>query len=179
MFSESDIEGILDQISKDPAGVHIIEGIAIQEYIFERLGIRGFRVKVATFPSPFDGYFAYGDEVLNLQHPITQALMCLTAKVVLSGIRKSLPPPQYRSLEYLLNKAFLYLPGGILAHKYSEWASIMRDLWSLANKAHFVDQIETQSLIPKMEEFVLGSLRGFLDVHVRENWDKPFGEVLV
>jgi len=177
-FSHDDIERILDQLSKGPKGVHIIEEVAFQECIFELLGIKGSRVMMASFPSPFGGYFAYGNEALNLQHPITQALICLTAKVLLLGIRKSLPISQYRNLEYLLRGVFLGLPGGVVEHKYSEWANIMRDLWSLANKMQLADQIETDSLTPKLEEFVPGSLKRFLSIDVRENWDKPFGEVL-
>lgn len=177
-FSHDDIERILDQLSKDPKAVHIIEEVAFQECIFELLGIKGSRVMMASFPSPFGGYFAYGNEALNLQHPIAQALICLTAKVVLLGIRKSLPLSQYRNLEYLLRGVFLGLPGGGVGHKYSEWANIMRDLWSLTNKMQLSDQIEPDSLTPKLEEFVPGSLKGFLSIDVKENWDKSFGEVL-
>lgn len=108
----------------------------------------------------------------------SQALICLTAKVVLLGIRKSLPLSQYRNLEYLLRGVFLGLPGGGVGHKYSEWANIMRDLWSLTNKMQLSDQIEPDSLTPKLEEFVPGSLKGFLNIDVKENWDKSFGEVL-
>lgn len=177
-FSHDDIERILDQLSKDPTGVHIIEEVAFQECIFELLAIKGSRVTMASFPSPFSGYFAYGNEALNLQHLLAQALICLTARVVLSGIRKSLPLLQYRNLEYLLRRVFLSLPGGVVEHKYSEWANIIRDLWSLANKMQLTDQIETDRLTPKLEEFVPGSLKRFLSIDVRENWDKPFGEVL-
>ncbi len=53
----------------------------------------------------------------------------------------------------------------------------MRDLWSLANKMQLADQIETDILTPKLEEFVPGSFKRFLSIDVRENWDKPFGEV--
>jgi hypothetical protein len=176
-FSLDDVERILDHLSKDPTNVHIIEEVAFQECIFELLRMKGSRVRMIRFPSLFGGYFAYGNEALNLRHPIAQELICLIAKVVLSGIRKNLPLSQYRNLEYLLRRVFLSLPGGV-GNKYSEWASIIRDLWSLANKMQLIDQIETNRTIPKLEEFVPGSLRSFLSVHVRENWDKPFGEVL-
>jgi hypothetical protein len=178
IFSNSDVERILNQIADDLAGT-LIEEFAFQEYLFELFGIKGFRVKIARFPSPFDSYFAYGNEALNLHHRTTQALIYLTAKAVLLGIHKSLPLPQYRVLDYLLKRALLNLPGGVSGQEYSEWASLMNDLWSLANKIHLADKIEIRNLTPKQEEFVPGSLRRFLSVYVRENWDKPFGEVLV
>ncbi len=73
---------------------------------------------------------------------------------------------------------FFGLPGGVVEHKYSEWANIMRDLWSLANKMQLTDPIETDRLTPKLEEFVPGSLKRFLSIGVREDWDRPVGEIL-
>ena len=40
------------------------------------------------------------------------------------------------------------------------------------------DQNKTDSLTPKLEEFVPSSLKRFFSIDIRENWDKPFGEVL-
>jgi hypothetical protein len=177
-FSSSHIEGILEHMSKGLAGAHIVEEVGFQECMFELLGIKGFRVIIASFPSPFNIYFAYGNEALNVQHPAAQALIWLAARVILLGIHKKLPPSQYRIINYLLKRVLFNLPGGITGHEYSEWASLMRDLWSFADKLQLIDHIEVQNLIPKIEEFVPGSLKRFLSVDVRENWDKPFGEVL-
>ncbi len=66
--------------------------------------------KIVRFPPPFDSYFAYERQALNLDHSLTQALMRVWAAVALIGLRKSLDRSEFQSLRRTSWSAIKQMP---------------------------------------------------------------------
>jgi len=174
-LSQNDIEGIIKRIAKDTASVVYAGEALVQQKIFELIGIKHLHLRIASFPSPFEKSFAYGNAAINLAHPITKSLICLIARLAL---REGLQMSQYKQIEYALRMVFLNLPGGVSGKTYREWQDLTINLWSLANQMKLTQDLEVDGFTPQFEEFVPGSDGRFLSTKIQERWNKPFGKEL-
>jgi hypothetical protein len=178
LITEGDLERIIRQIAEGPTNVGYAEEEFVQERIFELAGIGYSHLRVSRFHPPFEKCFAYGNVALNLEHPITKALICLTTRLTSSEIQRSLQLPRREQIEYALRTVLLGLPGGVGRETYQDWKKAAVDLWSVANQLELTKGLEVDHLTASLEDFVPGSLERFLSVKVREGWNKPFGQEL-
>lgn len=177
-LSQSDIEGTLKRMAKDPTSAVYAEEELVQQKILELIGIKHLHLRMANSPPPFENSFAYGNAAMNLAHPIAKALIFLIARLTLPEIRESFQMSQYKQIEYVLRKVFLDLPGGVSGKTCEEWQNLTMDLWSLANQMKLTRDLEVDKLTPQLEEFVPGSDERFLSTKIRVRWNKPFGKEL-
>ncbi|MCJ7791056.1 MAG: hypothetical protein MUP49_01350, partial [Dehalococcoidia bacterium] len=174
----TDVKQIFEQISEDKGDIEVLIEPLFLQRLFEIIGFRRFDLRITNFPSPFSDSFAYGNEALNIRHPTVKALIRLAAKTILLKMSESERGLQYNQLEYLIRDILLGLPGGVGTHNYSEWEKSMSDLWTLANSMKLIDSMEIVKLLPKLDDFVPGSFKSFLDIKVSEGWNESFGNVL-
>lgn len=174
--SSEEIAEILVKTVEDPAALNKTERVLFYRKMSELLGGHRYSAKIAHFPPPFDKSFAYENNVVNLNQPATQALIRLTAKVIMLKIKKQATMPNMRNLEHMLQRVFHGIPSHLGQSTYKNWARDYHDLWCLAREMQLIDIAAIENP-PTEEEFVPGS-RDFLDIKVRDDWNEPFGEVL-
>jgi hypothetical protein len=175
--SNKKIEQILIKAIEYPVGIKGVERVLLFKRMSEFLGMNRYSAKIAQFPKPFDKYFAYENDVINLGHPATQALIRLTAKIILSIKQKQATISNIKNLDYMLHAVFHGMPSHLRSDRtYEDWERDYRDLWHMLKEIKLVDITDIGNP-PTAEEFVPGS-RDFLDIKVRDDWNEPFGDIL-
>jgi hypothetical protein len=154
---------------------------------------------IFEFPAPFEKYFAYGVQAVNLKHPITQALVQIAAMTDLAKIRGSLSEVQIGSMRDALRALCESTRTEINDSRFTEaygdewerFCSGLERVWSLARELRLPGVYEIRSLIPTQEELVPGTLFRHDDgktvllsdfqVALQEKSEdiKPFGQPLV
>lgn len=175
--SNKKIEKILIEAIEDPVAIKGMEWDLLLNKIYEFLGMNRYSTKIAQFPKPFDKFFAYEDDVINLGHPATQALIRLIAKIILLIKQKTATISNIENLDYMLRTVFHGMPSHLRSDRtYKDWERDYRDLWHMLKEIKLTD-ITDNGNPPTEEEFVPGS-RDFLDIKVRNDWNEPFGDML-
>lgn len=107
--------------------------------------------RIVEFSQPYQEYFAYGSEFLNLKHPITQTLIKITAYWELAKRRGNLPKVQLGRLDDALpSRYFFTKTGEILSRELSQ-------IGLLAQEMQLGDVHKALDMIPASEEFVPGT----------------------
>lgn len=151
-----DMEAVLQKAAEDPTSLSPFERQSLRRLPFRR---RLFTLpRALEFLEPFDESFAYGGEVLNTSHPVTQAIEQLSARLELAHRRGLLPADQLGRLEDALRDVVSCLPSLDFDFSRQEWSAALRRLWSLAVEAELTDVSDPDELVPKVEEFVPGSV---------------------
>ena len=190
-----DVESVLQKMAEDPGTVEPIE----KELIYRKIeGDNSFFMTfgrsvslpiVVEFEQPFDKYFAYEWEALNLRHPASQALIKATARLFLAWKQKTLTEEQLGCLF----DAFHSLP---CVEKYYfqhySWKSgvnIMRRFYELCKEIKMFHVGEIEEIIPSPKEFIPGTIEFDSDsrklvTKLRESLKKtadgrPFGMTLI
>ncbi len=104
------------------------------------------------FPHPFERTFMYGEIMLNLKHPVTQALLRFTASLKLSKIHKTLPDDRVGNLEDAL-KRFMerIIYSGF---KDKETFDSFHELWLLARETQLFDIEEIDKFMLMPADFI-------------------------
>lgn len=169
-------ESKLAILSRDPSNVFELEQACMQESFFEAIGIRQFHMRLARFPKPFENSFAYGNNAMNLNHPISQALLHLMSVAFAKEDLWKIPLSELKAMRLILGRV-ISLPGAILS-EYSSWADSTNDLWKIVNKVGLASHLGVTTLTPTIDQFVPGSTEQFLDVKVNDSWNRTFGELV-
>ena len=135
-------------------------------------------IVIASFPQPYEESFAYGNRYLNIKHPSVQAIMRLIGHCAIAKIENRLDSIQEKNITHGILNIFTELPGSIRDTKYEDWVKTVYELALIANQAGIIDEKEIEYLTPDKSSFAPGSLERFLDIKVKENWNKPFGITL-
>jgi hypothetical protein len=175
-LSSDVVESKLALLSKDPSNAFALEQPCVQESFFEAIGARQSHMRLTRFPKPFDKSFAYGNNAMNLSHPIAQALLHLLSIAFAKEDRWKIPPRELKAMRLILRRV-ITLPGAILS-EYSSWADSTDDLWKIVNKIDSGSHLGISTLTPTIDQFVPGSTEQFLDVKVNDGWNRPFGELI-
>lgn len=177
--SKADIEKKIVEIAQKPENSILAKDGNVQRRIFQLLGMEGYHPKLAIFPPPYEDSFAYGDEVINLTHPISKSLVCIAAGLALEETAGQPLISKNEHFRYVFRRVILGLPGGVGAGKYNDWKRYTEDLWAMVKLMRLSDVMQVDNLTPGSEEFVSGSCeRWLLHVKVNENWSSPFGTTL-
>jgi hypothetical protein len=166
-----EIESVLERTIENPTLLNAVERKMLHERLHK---ISSKFPRFVEFPQSFDHFFAYGDRMLNLKHPITQALLQFEASLKLSKMRKTIPGDRIGHLQDAIAK-FL----GEFDRRDS--SDSLRRLWSLAQEVQLFDVGEIDDLVLTPEDFVPGTfdtnLLGF-GVGERRVHGLPFGNVI-
>ncbi|NIA09224.1 MAG: hypothetical protein GWP10_05680, partial [Nitrospiraceae bacterium] len=84
----SEIEAVLERTIENPALLNHVEREILYKILY---GVDYNFPRFVEFPKPFDHFFAYGGRMLNLRHPVTQALLRFGALLKRSQMRKTIP----------------------------------------------------------------------------------------
>lgn len=143
-----DIEIVLEKTVEDPTTLSLIERAQLNEH-------GRFSYNVSEFLQPFEHSFAYGEKMLNLKHPFTQALCRFDAALKLSRKHETLPPDQ---LGQLMDARLSFNLEDIFSDK-KEWPKKLHDMWSLAEEMELMDVDEARDLMLTSDDLILGSDR--------------------
>lgn len=142
-----EIETMLERTIENPTLLNPVE----REILSETLSKIGYRLsRFVEFPKPFDHFFAYGDRMLNLRHPVTQALLRFGASLKLSEMRKTIPEDRIGHLQDAMGK-FLE------EFHLRDSSDSLRRLWLLAQEVQLFDVREIDDLVLTPEDFVSGT----------------------
>ncbi|MFZ3059188.1 MAG: ATP-binding protein [Candidatus Methanoperedens sp.] len=135
--SEKNLENqkVLEMAVENPTFLNHEERELLQD-------ITGFP-EFVEFPNPFARAFIYGDSMLNLNHPVTQALLRFVSSLKLLKMHKTLPDDRIGYLEDTLQR-FMDRIRGFGDEKPLDF----KEIWSLARETHLFD-------IEEFDEFVL------------------------
>jgi hypothetical protein len=171
-----EIETMLERTIENPALLNPVE----REILSETLSMIGYPFpRFVEFPKPFDHFFAYGGNMLNLIHPVTQALLQFGASLKLSQMRKTIPEDR---IGHLQDAAAGFLGG--FHHRDS--LDSLRRLWLLAQEVQLFDVGEIDDLVLTPEDFVpgtfgtisRGSISRELAMKISHTPSLPFGNVI-
>jgi len=130
--------------------------------------------RFVEFPESFDQFFAYGNRMLNLTHPVTQTLLRFGASLKLSKMRKTIPEGRIGHLQDAIAK--------FLGEFYQRNSSdSLRSLWLLAQEVQLFDVGEIDDLVLTPEDFVPGTFDTVLlgvAMGRRRVHGLPFGNVI-
>lgn len=139
-----DIQKVLEKASENPTLLNHEEW----ELFFNDKNIRGSIPRIIEFTHPFEQAFAYGDRLLNLKHPVTQALIRFVALLKLSEMNKNLPDDRIGYLDDALKESIDSIRyGGFKGRKIPD---IFNNLWSLARETKLfeIGEIDKLALTP-------------------------------
>lgn len=170
------IESKLALLSRDPSNVFELEQSCVQESFFEAVGSSQYHFQLTKFPRPFEESFAYGNSAMNLNHPIARALLHLMSIAFIKEDQWEIPLSELKAMKLILRR-LINLPGAILS-EYSSWADSADDLWKIVNKVGLASHLGVNTLTPTIDQFVPGSTEQFLNVKVRDDWNRPFGTLV-
>jgi len=146
--SPPDIELLLEKAINDPTQLNAIEKRQLSSMFFD-----SFRIPlIVEFSKPFEEAFAYGYEILNTKHPVTQGLLRILSKLALSKVRRTLPPDRVGYLEDALLFQMSSHP------EWEQWTDDLRGFWLRAREAGLFHVDRLEDLVPSKEEFVPGSM---------------------
>jgi hypothetical protein len=139
-----------------------------------------YGVPLVSFPQNIRKYYSYGREAINVDHPSTQTLIKLLARI--SMIRQKLITNKTR-YDYILSLVYSRVfgfPQSLSSEvDYQKWAGEVEELKKVALEENLLTHDESDYLLPDENSFIPGSTSRNLDVKVKTNWEKPFGtEVL-
>ena len=131
------------------------------------------------FPPPFEHYFAYGGEMLNLKHPITKVLLQINASLKLSKIDKTLPKDTIGQIEDQFMKCMKHI--NFYRINVDDFIKSLPILWSKSNEVLFnVGDID--NLVLTSSDFIPGAVDSYhyyLEEHIRNLKNiKSFGKNL-
>jgi hypothetical protein len=142
-----EIGTVLERTIENPALLNTVE----REILYEILYTIDYHFpRFVEFPQSFDHFFAYGDKMLNLKHPVTQALLRFGASLELSQMRKTIPEDRIGHLQ----DAIAEFLGEFHRHDSSDF---LRRLWLLAQEVRLFDVGEIDDLVLTPEDFVPGT----------------------
>ncbi|MCJ7791913.1 MAG: ATP-binding protein [Dehalococcoidia bacterium] len=170
------VESKLALLSKNPSNAFVLEEPYVQERFFEAIGASRFHMRLTRFPKPFEKSFAYGNNAMNLGHPIARALLYLLSVAFAHEDMCEIPSPELQAMRLIL-RTVITLPGAILS-EYDSWANSTDDLWTIVNKVNLGSHLGVSTLTPAIDEFVSGSTEQFLYHKVNSSWNRPFGELI-
>lgn len=165
-----EIEIVLERAIENPTLLNAVEREILHEMVYLSRDFPRF----VEFPQSFDQFFAYGGEMLNLKHPVTQALLRFGASLKLSKMRKTIPEDRIGHLQDAIAE-FL----GEFHRRDS--SDSLRHLWSLAQEAQLFDVGEIDDLVLAPEDFVpgtFGTVSLGSEIRERRVHDLPFGNVI-
>ncbi len=171
-------QDVLEKAAGDPTTLDPSEWAALERSTDEG----GFRIPwVARFPEPFEESFAYGNEVLNLNHHVVQEIIRLVAAARLSMINRSLPEARIGRLQDAFAEAVRALPGRFPRFHREQFSASLLKLWEVASDSTLLaDLVQADDLALVPEEFVPGTSGDYYS----EMWPapeeevRPFGEAL-
>ena len=111
--------------------------------------------RFVEFPPPFEHYFAYGGEMLNLKHPITKALLQINASLELSKINETLPKDIIGQIEDQLMKCMEYI--NYFNFEVDELIKSLPQLWLKSNEVLF-DVGDIDNLVLTSSDFIPGTV---------------------
>jgi hypothetical protein len=172
---------VLEKAAENPILLNHKERELLIEYVRKfDYGIPEF----IEFPYPFERAFMYGDRMLNLDHPVTQALLRFVASLELSKMNKTLPEDIIGNLEDVL-RGFTDRIG--YESRYGEFQDnktldFFHKLWSLARETQLFDIEEIDKFVLTPTDFIrlpfLSNDRDIWDFHEIEDIlgeIQPFG----
>lgn len=166
-----EIGTVLERTIENPDLLNPVE----REMLYEMLHAVDYNFpRFVEFPKPFDHFFAYGNEMLNLTHPVTRALLRFGASLKLSQMRKTIPEDRIGHLQDAIAE---FLRG---FHR-RDCSDSLRRLWLLAQEVQLFDVGEIDDLVLTSEDFVPGSFGiGMLGIGRRKFYGHglPFGNVI-
>lgn len=166
-----EIEIVLERTIENPTLLNPVERETLHKILYK---ISSYFPRFAEFSPPFNQFFAYGRNMLNLKHPVTQALLRFGALLELSKMRKTIPKDRIGHLQDAIAKFLEEF------HRRDSSDSLRR-LWSLAQEAQLFDVGEIDDLVLAPEDFVPGTfVAGPLGLGARERrvHGLPFGNVI-
>lgn len=142
-----DLKIILEKTIENPTMLNFAEIEELQQI----LNFHHF----VEFPSPFEHYFAYGSEMLNLKHPITKALLQINASLKLSKINETLPKDTIGQIEDQLMKCMGHIK--FFKLEVDELIKSLPHLWLKSNNVLFnVGDID--NLVLTSSDFIPGTV---------------------
>jgi hypothetical protein len=170
------VKSKLALLTKNPSNAFELEQPCVQESFFEEMGVSQYHMRLVRFPRPFEKSFAYGNNAMNLDHPIARALLHLMSIAYSKEDPWKIPASELEAMRHIL-KRVTNLPGAILSD-YSPWADSTNDLWKIVKRVDLASHLGVTTLTPGIGQFVPGSTAQFLDVKVDKSWDTPFGIIV-
>jgi hypothetical protein len=168
------VEEVLRKAARDPGLLSSSETEVLRKSLFESVSYNFPRI--IEFPKPLSEFFAYGDKLLNLKHPVTRALLRFLAAFTLSRNRRSLPPDLLGHLEDALKQIFYFDP------ELKEWSNALRRVGSLAREVQLIDEDALRDSVLTKKEIVPGTIGmsryNVRDILIRMKSVQPFGEPL-
>lgn len=151
------IEGVLEKAVEDPILLNPFELAVLRKEAFKiSYKLHYLFSEAIGFPQPFEQSFAYEGKLLNLKHPVTQALLRITAALGLARRRRTLPKDQLGHMHDALDS----LPhlSSVRAWQWGRLSNALRRIWSLARKVKLFDHGEIEDLVLAPEDFVPGTV---------------------
>ena len=170
------IESKLNLLARNPSNAIELEQPNVQESYWRAIGMARLHFRLTRFPAPFEESFAYGSSAMNLNNPISRALLHLMLIAFARNDQWPIPTSELNSIRLILRRVS-NLPGAILS-EYTEWENSTDDLWKVLNRIGLTSKLGVKTLTPTAEQFIPGSTEQFLDIKVNDSWHKPFGEIL-
>ena len=170
------IESKLNLLARNPSNAIELEQPNVQESYWRAIGMARLHFRLTRFSAPFKESFAYGSSAMNLNNPISRALLHLMLIAFARKDQWAIPPSELNSIRLILRR-ISNLPGAILSD-YTEWANSTDDLWKVLNRIGLTSNLGVKTLTPTADQFIPGSTEQFLDIKVNDSWHKPFGEIL-
>jgi len=166
-----EIGTILERTIENPALLNHVEREMLHEILYK---IDYHFPRFVEFPQPFDHFFTYLGIMLNLKHPVTQALLRFGASLKLSQMRKTIPKDRIGHLQDAIAKFLEEF------HRRGSSDSLHR-LWLLAQEVQLFDVGELDDLTLAPDDFVPGTCgmgsRG-VELARRGVHGLPFGNVI-
>lgn len=163
-----DVEDILKKAVENPTQLSPFERRLLYS---ERLWYEHeFQFPEATeFLKPFEQSFAYGWELMNLNHPVAQALLRFIATIELAKRRNSLPEDQFGKLMDTLESSW-----PIYDYRFDlnilEWEKLNKfisSIWLVIKEIQLFDEGEFDGLALNPKEFVPGTIAFDQDSHMK------------
>lgn len=151
----SDPADVLERALTDPASLDDSE----VDELWLQLDEGGLRIPpVVRFPAPFESSFGYGNEVINLRHPVVADILRIGAAARLSMMKASLSAAEIGRLREAFEDISMSLPGRFRAVPEERFVASLVHLWFLARDLTLVaDLIGAERLASVPREFVPGT----------------------
>lgn len=173
---EVDIESVLEKASGQPSSLNEVEMEILRNEIGKALRRLHTAPYMCEFPNPYKGYLAYEDDVLNMEHHVTQDLLMVIARYLQAKRHKKYSSTQMAHFELSLGSAFK-IPDRFskFVRALKEWNRSLQELRLLASQMLLIKESEIKDINPTADDFIPGSCN-FLDIRIPKSIRREFGQ---
>jgi len=170
-LSPEDIGRLLNLAHTPTAAMNEIERVMFRKLLIKEAIPFNLRLPLlAVFPAPFERFYAYGKEVLNLQHPAVQTLVRLCASFMLLIIERTASAATLGTIHDRLSDSLGSMPGPLESgsKSWDHWIAKLGELEAASRCAGLLPHEEPVHLAPSLDDYVPGSL-SWIDFQVHKN----------